>query len=51
MENAKKTNNDCLGKNMNEDLKDKIVLDKLCDCLFCKDVRMRKSERDIDEYI
>jgi hypothetical protein len=28
-----------------------ISMEKLCGCGFCSDVRRRKDERDIDEFI
>ncbi len=42
---------ECLGTNLNEDIKSKIKLSDYCDCPFCSDVRLRRTARDIDEYI
>ncbi len=42
---------ECLGTNLNEDIKSKIKLSDYCDCPFCSDVINRKELRDIDEYI
>ena len=39
-------NKDCLGTNLNEDIKSKINITDYCDCPFCKEIIYRIKEHE-----